>query len=301
MRCSGNGSIVAQVTSVQYTSPAAKAGVMFRDSTTAANAAMAMLAVTPGSGLMFETRTSDGGLATLQFLGGYTTPIWLKLSRAGSVFTAWYSVASVASGISWIEVGSPVTMTASEFSSGSTAYVGLAVTAHNAAALNTSTFFDVSVSGTIAGGPVQIGPDGRHQRRAGDAGPLVLTANMSIVPPAGTTLTISGDISEASPGTALSLDGPGTLVLSGTNTYSGGTAVDAGTLVLTSAMALPSGTPLTVAAGGVVVFDPAATVAATSVSVPSASVPSASTAAIGLIGPIGPIPDGTGKSVRGWK
>ena len=46
---SGNGSIVAQVTSVQGISPAAKAGLMFRDST-AANAMTAMLAVTPGAG-----------------------------------------------------------------------------------------------------------------------------------------------------------------------------------------------------------------------------------------------------------
>ena len=60
---SGNGSIVAQVTSVQDTSYAAKAGLMFRDST-AANAMMAMFAVTPGAGLMFETRTTTGGLVT---------------------------------------------------------------------------------------------------------------------------------------------------------------------------------------------------------------------------------------------
>ena len=53
---SGNGFILARVTSIQNTSATAEAGVMFRDST-AANAAMAMLAVTPGSGLYFETRT----------------------------------------------------------------------------------------------------------------------------------------------------------------------------------------------------------------------------------------------------
>ena len=60
---SGNGSIVAQVTSVQNTSYAAKAGIMFRDSTSA-DAMMAMLAVTPGAGVMFETRTTTGGQVT---------------------------------------------------------------------------------------------------------------------------------------------------------------------------------------------------------------------------------------------
>ena len=88
--------------------------------------------------------------------------------------------------------------------------------------------------------------------------PLVLTSNLSINPPAGTTLTISGGIDEASPGMSLSLDGPGTLVLGGTNTYSGGTAVHSGTLVVTSGSALPSGTALTVGAGGVLIFDPSA-------------------------------------------
>ena len=68
--------------------------------------------------------------------------------------------------------------------------------------------------------------------------PLVMTGNLSIVPPAGTTLTISGGISESSPGTALSLDGPGTLVLGGTNSYSGGTAVNAGTLIVTGGQPL---------------------------------------------------------------
>ena len=80
---SGDGSIVAQVTSVQNTSSAAKAGIMFRDST-AANAMMAMLAVTPGAGLLFETRTSTGGLVSAQLAGGFATPIWLELSRTGT-------------------------------------------------------------------------------------------------------------------------------------------------------------------------------------------------------------------------
>ena len=91
----------------------------------------------------------------------------------------------------------------------------------------------------------------------------MLTQDLSIVSPAGTTLTISGNISETSPGTALSLDGPGTLVLSGTNSYSGGTAVTAGTLIVTSAAGLPGGTSLTVGAGGIFVFDPAVTSAST--------------------------------------
>ena len=59
----GNGSIIVNVTSVQDTAAAAKAGVMFRLST-AANAAMVCLAVTPGDGLLLESRSSTGGATT---------------------------------------------------------------------------------------------------------------------------------------------------------------------------------------------------------------------------------------------
>ena len=51
--------------------------------------------------------------------------------------------------------------------------------------------------------------------------------------------------------------GTGELILSGTDTYKGGTTVDAGTLAIKTASALPDGTKLTVAAGGTFIFDPA--------------------------------------------
>ena len=56
---SGDTTLSAQVTSVSNTDQWAKAGVMFRDGT-AANAAFAMVAVTPGNGIAFQWRTSAG-------------------------------------------------------------------------------------------------------------------------------------------------------------------------------------------------------------------------------------------------
>ncbi|MEG0724390.1 MAG: autotransporter-associated beta strand repeat-containing protein, partial [Akkermansia sp.] len=66
---------------------------------------------------------------------------------------------------------------------------------------------------------------------------------------AGYTVTLSGVISEAAnkPG-ALIKNGAGTLVLSGANTYSGGTAVNAGTLQISNSSAL--GTGMTTIASG---------------------------------------------------
>ena len=48
----------------------------------------------------------------------------------------------------------------------------------------------------------------------------------------------------------------GTLILSGSDSYTGGTTVNAGTLIATSNAALPAGTSLTVGAGGTLIFDP---------------------------------------------
>ena len=67
--------------------------------------------------------------------------------------------------------------------------------------------------------------------------------------------TYSGALS-SSIFTSLTKVGSGTLILSGSNTYQGGTDVEAGTLAITTASALPDGTSLTVAAGGTFVFDP---------------------------------------------
>ena len=88
-------------------------------------------------------------------------------------------------------------------------------------------------------------------------GPLVLGSNVTVLPAAGSQLTVSGGISGACaltvggvPGTP----GRGTVVLTGTNTYSGGTVVSAGTLILANSSAIADGTGLTVGADAALIF-----------------------------------------------
>ena len=71
-----------------------------------------------------------------------------------------------------------------------------------------------------------------------------ISGDPNFTPPAGTTQTISGVISDGATPGFLGMLGPGTLVLSGANTYSGGTTISAGTLQLSGAGTLgaPSGT-----------------------------------------------------------
>jgi autotransporter-associated beta strand protein len=77
--------------------------------------------------------------------------------------------------------------------------------------------------------------------------PLILAGNLAVIPTAGTTLNISGDISEEYTGSGtVSLEGPGMLILSGTNSYTGGTFVWDGTLQVSSSAALADGSSLSV-------------------------------------------------------
>ena len=129
----GDGSIVARVTSQSDTDPWAKAGVMIKQSTTSGSP-YALLAVTPGNGVQFEYgyNASVGGES-------YTFPnAWLKLTRTGSTITAFSS----ADGSTWTPVG------ATTISLTDPVTIGLFTTAHNASALSTATFDNVSVTGS---------------------------------------------------------------------------------------------------------------------------------------------------------
>ncbi|MDB6110083.1 MAG: hypothetical protein JWR69_1833, partial [Pedosphaera sp.] len=132
----GDGQIVARVVNVQNTDGWAKAGVMIRE-TLAANSRQAIMLISADQGASFERRVTIGGLSTdnTAGLGSIFAPYWVKLVRSGNTFTGYRSV----DGVNWVQVGSDtITMSAN-------VYVGLAVTAHNNSALNTSSFDNVQV------------------------------------------------------------------------------------------------------------------------------------------------------------
>ena len=70
--------------------------------------------------------------------------------------------------------------------------------------------------------------------------PIVLGSNLDVTASAGSVLTIAQTISESSTGTSLSFGGSGVLILSGTDSYTGGTNVSSGTLAIAGGSALPS-------------------------------------------------------------
>ena len=86
------------------------------------------------------------------------------------------------------------------------------------------------------------------------SGAITLGNGLDLTAPAGGTLLLSGAIGGSG---GLTKTGLGLLVLSTSNSFTGGTTVDAGTLELLSSSALPAGTRLIVGKGGTVIFNPA--------------------------------------------
>jgi fibronectin-binding autotransporter adhesin len=88
---------------------------------------------------------------------------------------------------------------------------------------------------------------------------LIAGGNLDIAASNSSVLTISGSVADDGGARSLTLDGDGSgqLVLSGSNTYSGGTIVNAGTLVVDSTSALLDGSSLTVGQGATSLFTPA--------------------------------------------
>jgi phosphatidylserine/phosphatidylglycerophosphate/cardiolipin synthase-like enzyme/regulation of enolase protein 1 (concanavalin A-like superfamily) len=139
----GDGSIVARVASVQNTNAWVKAGVMIRD-TTSPGSAQAFMLLSYSKGTAFQRRVAAGGTSTSTT--GTTTsraPYWVRLDRAGNIFTAYQS----ADGVTWRLVGSDtIPMAAS-------ALVGLGVSSHTTDAVALVTFDRITLNGAPVVGP----------------------------------------------------------------------------------------------------------------------------------------------------
>lgn len=136
----GDGVMIVRVTSLQNSDPGSgwsKAGLMFRNDSTAGSANASIVA-TAGHGVSFQWRSTAGGSSSFSAISGITAPVWLKLARSGTSFTGSYST----DGNNWSQVGSQ------QVSLNNTLMAGFDVTAHNNSALNTATFTDFSLVAT---------------------------------------------------------------------------------------------------------------------------------------------------------
>jgi autotransporter-associated beta strand protein/T5SS/PEP-CTERM-associated repeat protein len=98
--------------------------------------------------------------------------------------------------------------------------------------------------------------------------PVLIVGSLDLITPNSTDrLVLSGDVAGTGSVTKL---GPGTVVLSGSNRYSGGMSVEAGTLIIDGADSLPDGSSLMVGADASLLFAPSN--AGPSIAAPAAAV-----------------------------
>ncbi|MCD9577472.1 family 16 glycosylhydrolase [Flavobacterium soyae] len=141
----GDAEIIAKVNSLTNTNTYAKAGVMFRETLTATSK-HAMTDVTPAAGVEFLSRNATSGVTVADVAAG-TAPKWVRVVRAGNVFTSYTSD----NGTTWTQLGTPKTITMAN-----TIYVGMAVTSHANGTLGTGVFSDVIVRNITANPNVNL-------------------------------------------------------------------------------------------------------------------------------------------------
>ncbi len=158
---SGDVTVTARVDGMIRADGWTKAGVMIRSSL-AANAAHGFALVTPDNGVAFQRRLQTGGATSPGSGPSVTLPRWLRVSRVGTRLTAYTST----SGTSWTTIASDT------IALGTTAYVGLAVTSHNAGLQTTAALSQVTVT-TTAATPVPA------PQRSGDIGSPAIAGSAS--------------------------------------------------------------------------------------------------------------------------
>ena len=145
-----NGSITADVASITTTS--GQAGIMIRDSTSAASLFAAVM-VTPTGSVVFQDRTAAGASTSSVTVAAGTNPKLVRISRVGNVYTASYST----NGTSFTQIGSPLTINFTSVANGTPSLAGLAVTSQSAATLATATFNSVVIDNPTIGTAIAAG------------------------------------------------------------------------------------------------------------------------------------------------
>jgi autotransporter-associated beta strand protein len=197
-------------------------------------------------------------------------------SGAGTLILGALSDGGTACTITKTDAGALTLSTpATSMNAGDTVIVsGGTLNSNNATALGTLTTVNVAAGATLSLGASQT------LAALGDAGTVVLDGATVLLN--GNALTVGSSNNLSSTFSGVIADGPGgpgslikagsgSLVLAGSDTYTGGTTVVAGTFVIADGVALEGGTSLTVGAGSVFVFDPSAAAAPVVAASPAAT------------------------------
>jgi hypothetical protein len=146
----GNGTIIARVDRLDAVDPWSKAGVMIRQNLDPGSV-WAMSVYAPGNGWRIQTRPTTGGNGVTDSAVATTAqldvraPVWIKLERTGSVFSAYYATADAPT--TWIASPlGPQTVAMSD-----PVCIGLACTSHVATAVTQAEFSAIATTGNVTG------------------------------------------------------------------------------------------------------------------------------------------------------
>jgi len=155
-RLTGDGSITAKVNAItDSTTDWAKAGVMIRETLDPAST-YAFMFPTPDGRRAYQSRPHPGGTAYSAHSesGAVTFPVWVRVERKGSQFTAYYSQ----DGVTWVKqpadenTGADASSNPQIIGMTNTVYVGMALTSNNGgAAACFGDFSDVVAVGSVSG------------------------------------------------------------------------------------------------------------------------------------------------------
>jgi hypothetical protein len=107
------------------------------------DSAHAMMCVTPGSGISFQRRPDTGATSLHTTTAGITTPYWIKIERS---ISGNFTASSSTNGTTWTMQGTPENIPMS-----ANVYIGLALTANDAALTCQALFSNVTTTGNVTG------------------------------------------------------------------------------------------------------------------------------------------------------
>lgn len=154
---SGNFDLKVRLEGLSYSDPWTQAGMMARENLDANSKFASVLATPSVGGAFYKSRSSVGGIATANGSFPINYPhTWLRLQRAGNLFTAYGSF----DGENWVQLGS------STVGMPNTIFVGMAVTSHNSGRTATARFRDPQpvVGGSIGSAKFPVEPIGPSSR-----------------------------------------------------------------------------------------------------------------------------------------
>jgi hypothetical protein len=151
-RLSGDGSITARIDSCTQANVWTKAGIMIRENLSEeATNAYSFVTPTGRVGTQWRVDTFGATVSTRsETEGEISLPIWVRLTRKGTLFTG----AQSADGVTWepmFQSGTPALPTEMDIAMIPDVYIGLAVTSHQTGAPAVAVFSEVTTTGSVTG------------------------------------------------------------------------------------------------------------------------------------------------------